>query len=937
MSQSGRSRTLGVEYVPRGERPLDEGDGPLLRFAADLRRLRTLAGSPVYRELSRRAHYSTAVLSEAAGGRKLPSLAVTLAYVTACEGDTAVWEQRWREVAAELLPAETPKTIHAPYLGSAAFETADAEGFFGRDALIGELVAAVGEHRMVCVHGASGSGMSSLLRAGLAARSRHKVVVFTPGPHPIEECAVRLAVVADWSAPRLRDELAADPANLHLRVRQAAADGELLLIVDQFEEVFTRCRDETERHNFIAALVHAANVDTSRCRVVLGLRADYLDRFERPEVHQFPMRAMTVDELREAATKPASAAGLTLETALVARLIADAGDRSRTLPLVSRALQETWHRKQGMTLTLAAYDEAGGIRHAIARAAESAYLTFGPADRELARQIFLRLTAFGDGAEDTTRRLARCELDDSERTEAVLTELMRRRVITVGRHGIELTHEALLVTWPRLREWLSKDRDGLRTHRQLTEAAAAWVALDHDAGALYRGLRLLIAADWVRRADPTLSARERKFFTASQYAERTQASVERKRTRRLRQLVVLLVALLLVTAFSGFTAWVGSQEQLSEQVALAVDSQVASHLRTDKYLAGQLALAAYRLYPSPRTEGRLLQFSAEERAVSGPTAVDAKAALMASAAPNGDIVLTGSGADSTIPGTGAAVDSLAVSDDAKLLAASYDDGSLALFDVGARNAPVRKWLNHGNRVLVSFDHTGHVLAAAGHPADDVKLAPVATDTTLWNITDPTKPVAVATLTDALGPAHFSAAGLTLTTVPSRGDARRPQVWLQAQDRWDPLPTDDDQHGNYSAESVSEDGALVTTVSTDLTDPATVLWQLRPGHLVRIVALSTAPAAVAPAFHSHTVAVVEDDGVISVWTVDDGGSPNKTAELTGAPDHVRTVLFTADGDLVAIGDTTLTTWTMRPEGGRRGRLPAAPHRSDLPEPVGFLLP
>jgi WD40 repeat protein len=376
---------------------------------------------------------------------------------------------------------------------------------------------------------------------------------------------------------------------------------------------------------------------------------------------------------------------------------------------------------------------------------------------------------------------------------------------------------------------------------------------------------------------------------------------------------VLLVALLLVTAFSGFTAWVGSREQLREQAALAVDSQVASHLRTDKYLAGQLALAAYRLYPSPRTEGRLLQFGAEERAVSGPTAVDAKATLMASAAPNGDINLKElDWGTAIIPGTGAAVDSLALSDDAKLLAASYDDGSLALFDVSVPHAPVRKWLRHGNRVLVSFDHTGHTLAAAGHPADDVKLAPAATDTTLWNVTDPAKPVAVATLTDALGPAHFSAAGLTLTTVPSRGDVRRPQVWLRGQDRWDPLPTDDDQHDNYVAESVSEDGALVTVVSADLTDPATVLWQLRPGRLVRIITLSTAPAAVAPAFDWHTVAVVEADGAISVWTVDDGGSPNKTAELTGAPDHVRTVSFTADGNLVAIGDTTLTTWTMRPD-------------------------
>src|SRR5882757_4465827 len=187
---------LGVGELPRGERPLDDGDGPLLRFAADLRRLRERAGGPVYRELSRRAHYSTAVLSEAAGGRKLPSLAVTLAYVTACDGDAGLWERRWREVASELTPVETPQPCRSPYLGAAAFDIGDADRFFGRDALVDELVSAVGEHRLVFVHGSSGAGKSSLLRAGLAARGRRRVVVFTPGPHPIEECAVRLAVVA---------------------------------------------------------------------------------------------------------------------------------------------------------------------------------------------------------------------------------------------------------------------------------------------------------------------------------------------------------------------------------------------------------------------------------------------------------------------------------------------------------------------------------------------------------------------------------------------------------------------------------------------------------------------------------------------------------------------------------------------------------------------
>lgn len=926
--QSPRARTYwGWGTVPRGERPLDDGDGPLLRFAADLRKLRTLAGSPVYRELSRRAHYSTAVLSEAAGGRKLPSLAVTLAYVTACEGDSAQWERRWREVAAQLTPIETPGPTRSPYLGAAAFDVGDADRFFGRDALVDELATAVGEHRLVLVHGSSGSGKSSLLRAGLAARRR--AVVFTPGMHPIEECAVRLAVVAGWSAPRLRDELAADPANLHLRVRQAAADGELLLVVDQFEEVLAAGVDETERRTFIAALVHAAAAETSRCRIVLSVRADFLDRCakELPDVHQFAMRAMTTDELREAATKPALVAGSTLETALVARVIADASAFGATLPLVSTALLETWHRRQGMTLTLAGYDEAGGIRHAIARTAESVYLAFEPAERDLARQIFLRLTAFGDGAEDTKRRIDRCELHDGPQTAAVLGELVRSRLVTVGRHTIELTHEALLVTWARLRDWLSEDRDGLRTHRQLTEAAAAWVVLDRDSGALYRGLRLLIAEDWISRAKPVLSGRERTFFTASLYAERERRRFDRKRTRRLRQLVALLVVLLGITAFTGVSAWVQGQEELRQQVVQDVVARVPALMPTNQYLAGQLALAAHRLAPdSPPATGRLLQFAVVRYTVPGGrgdakriVAVDSKGTFMASGGSDGAIALTdlGSGADIDIPGFGAAVDSLAWSADEKLLAASYDDGTLAVFDVSARDRPAQTWTRHGNRVLVSFSRTGRTLAAGGHPVDNIVgdrlLAPVDQDTTLWDATDPHTLAVVGHLPQALGPVQFSADGQTVTALPVQGGARQPAVWHQADGVWAAIPAAADELGDYVAESISDDGSLVTAVSNALRAPAITLWQIRDGRLVKTGAVSSTPYRVAPAFDdaNDLVALEEADGTVVVWRLGPG-APSKQIDLVAAAGDAQALFFQPNGALVVVGATTVSVWAMNPD-------------------------
>ncbi|MFE0154918.1 XRE family transcriptional regulator, partial [Nonomuraea sp. NPDC059007] len=200
--------------MPRPERPLEGDDPEVLRFAADLRLLRAKAGDLTYRQMARRAHYAAATLSEAASGRRLPTLAVTLAYVRACGGEPQEWERRWRELRGRENDEPEPVIDEAaPYLGLAPFRVADAQRFYGREALVEELLERIGEQRFVALLGASGSGKSSVLRAGLQARVQAgarpwPVVVLTPGAHPAR----------DWAPP---------------------GDGETLIIVDQFEEVFT--------------------------------------------------------------------------------------------------------------------------------------------------------------------------------------------------------------------------------------------------------------------------------------------------------------------------------------------------------------------------------------------------------------------------------------------------------------------------------------------------------------------------------------------------------------------------------------------------------------------------------------------------------------------------------------------------------------------------
>ncbi|MFF9203813.1 helix-turn-helix domain-containing protein [Streptomyces sp. NPDC014986] len=496
----------------------------MFEFAARLRKLREQAGRPTYRDLARHAHYSIATLSSAAAGRQLPSLAVTLAYVRACGGDEREWELIWRRTAdacAGAPAAAATENRHSddarpPYAGLAAFREADAGVFFGRERLTGALVEHLKERRLLVLFGASGSGKSSVLRAGvLPAFVGVPTLVFTPGPHPLEECANRLAARAGVAPGPVRAELAAESGALHRMVRQIlagrqegdSATEELLLVVDQFEEVFTLCRDAEERERFVASLVHAAQAPDSRTRVAVAVRSDFYTHCTRspglvdalPHAHH-PVGPMTVEELRAAIVRPAARARLTVESALLTTLTADAHGRSGALPLLSHALLETWGRRRGNALTLAGYRAAGGFEGALTQTAEAFYRALSDSQRRATRRLFLRLVALGEGTEDTKRRVPRQELDDGPDTALVLEQATRARLLTVDGDHVEIAHEALIRCWTRLGDWLDEDRDQERLLRALTEATALWESLDHDRDILYRGVRLAAVKDLPRQA-----------------------------------------------------------------------------------------------------------------------------------------------------------------------------------------------------------------------------------------------------------------------------------------------------------------------------------------------------------------------------------------------------------------------------------------------------
>ncbi|WP_125645011.1 AAA family ATPase [Nonomuraea sp. WAC 01424] len=562
----------------RRERPVDPADGPVAAFAVELRKLRQEAGGPSYRAMAARVPCSAATLAQAAAGDRFATLPVTLAYVQACGGDTQQWRTRWQEALAAVREATAVggDMARAPYRGLARFETADQAYFFGRTALVERVADLVDAHRLVVVVGPSGCGKSSLLRAGLVPRLRPRAVrVVTPGAHP------------------------------QAALPEAAADE--VIVVDQFEETFTLCQDPDERQAFIDALVNG-----QAGRVVLAVRADFFDHCARhPALMEavrdstVPVGPMSRSDLREAITKPAAAAGLIVQRELTATLIEEVADEPGGLPLMSHALLETWRRHHGKALTLADYEATGGIHGAVAHTAENLYTDLTPTQRQRLRELLLRLVTPGQaGAQDTRRPVRRAELltgDPLDPGPVLLEQLAAARLITLDDDTADLAHEALLTAWPRLRDWVEEDRERLRVHRRLTEAATTWNDHARDPGTLYRGLQLATAQEHLTQHLDTLTPEERAFLHAG-----TAAHHGARRRRGLRTSVLSVVVVLALVAAS--LAWqqntVSSRRQ-REAHARQMAGTAESLRQSDPRLAMQLSLAAWRLADLPETRAAL--------------------------------------------------------------------------------------------------------------------------------------------------------------------------------------------------------------------------------------------------------------------------------------------------------------------------------------------
>ncbi|MFI0408268.1 hypothetical protein [Actinomadura sp. 3N508] len=575
--------------------------------------------------------------------------------------------------------------VECPYQGLAPFEADRADLFFGRVQATRDLLDRLaprleGQGTILLVSGASGVGKSSLLRAGL-------IPALAKGAPPLKESADWPRLIVTPTSVPLRALAEAwtrtfggDPGETHQRLLDdphevfSGAD-RLILVVDQFEELFTLVTDEAARQAYVRAL-HALAAGPAAAGVVIGLRADYWDRCaayprfaHAIQDGQVIVEPMDEDDLRLAITGPAAATGLEIEPGLVETILGElradrGGDRyeAGVLPLLSQALRNTWDRREDGRLTVRGYEESGRVRDAVRRTAEDVLETLAPGDRKTALRIFRRMTLITAGGRLARRRVTLRELHtaasgDTEEhrvaVDALVSAFAGRRLLTLHEDAAEISHDALLTSWPRLRQWIEPDLTAQRVYDQLIDDAEAWAEQYRDPDMLYRGARLLSVQDSERRWErdpgsfpppgPTVTA----FLAAS-------TSAARRAGRRRRLIMASLAGLtVLAVAAAGIAVRAADRADAQRRVAVSRQLLMQSEIEQDPAVSALLAVTAWRIAPSAEARHRLL--AAATRTERG-----------------------------ALPPQGGKVTELTFSPDGKIIATGTVDGSVRLWDAASR-------------------------------------------------------------------------------------------------------------------------------------------------------------------------------------------------------------------------------------------------------------
>ncbi|MEU3262504.1 NACHT and WD repeat domain-containing protein [Streptomyces bacillaris] len=844
------------------------------------------------------------------------------------------------------VPGPGADHVPCPYPGLAPFSARHKQWFYGRERMV-HLVCERMDARMreggpLVLIGPSGAGKSSLLAAGVlpaldegrlpaAGSSTWPRLLLTPTATPAPALAAAAGLDAE-TARRTVPAWRANPAQCVAELREItgtedtksteeASSTGLVVVVDQFEEIFTACGDETERQWLIDVLHRLARPEGGAV-VVLGVRADFYAACTahpqlRAALQAGPvlLEPMTEDELKDAIRRPAAHVGLDVEDGLVEVLLADLGavggpvgtGTTGRLPLLAHALRATWQQRHGHTLTVDGYRVTGGIQGAIATTANRLYETLPPPCREAARWVFLRLVIVGRDADDSRRRVRNDELlrnaPDPEAAARVLDDFTQGRLLTRDQDSVVMTHEVLIRAWPRLRGWIEHDRNGNLVRQEVEEAAALWEQAGREAATLYRGNRLAAALAWSETRGMELSGVARAFLAT---ADRHQRRGQRLRRAAVATITVLAVVASLAAVFAfrqesqAREATRRALQARDQAINAAVTSASVQLAPTEPSLSAQLALTAYRMDPTAEAASRLI--------TTGNTPLATR-----------------------LPGPRGAVYTVAYSPDGHMLAAGNVYQNLVrLWDVSDPGRPVAlgRPLPVGRAVdsilSLEFSPDGRVLAVGGH-TNDHGDGSSGGFVDLWSLTSPSHPVLLGRPKspaikgiDALSSIQslaFSPDGRTLAAgwhagLVSLWDVTRPAdarpagapLNLRCPDVFSGVvafsPT-----GDTLAAACDDDAGTISL--WDNTNPAHPDHSrtLKAGRSVNTLAFSP---------DGRTLAAGATDSSVHLWKRADTNRPARLGKpLKGPAQPVMSVAFSPDGSTLAAGsaDRTVHLWNV----------------------------
>ncbi|MBZ0280505.1 MAG: protein kinase [Anaerolineae bacterium] len=863
---------------------------------------------------------------------------------------------------AETAPTSQVDIEHVvnPYKGLRAFEEADAADFFGREALVETILERLKtDSRFLAVVGPSGSGKSSVVMAGLVPAIRQGklpgserwfVVNIVPGDQPLQKLSAALLSVSVNPPPHLQDQLRADSRGLLWAVDNLLAntEGDLLLVIDQFEEIFTLVSDENDRTHFLELLRHAAESEQSRLHVILTLRADFYDRpllYEGfgglVQKHTQVVLPLSADEIERAISGPAHRVGLQVDGDLIAAVVADVQEEPGALPLLQYALTEVFERREGVRLSLAAYQHSGGVLGALAKRADEAFSQLSVDQQHIARQMFLRLVTLGEGAEDTRRRARRSELlsitSDTSRLQSVLDTFGRYRLLTFDIESgtrepmVEVAHEALIRTWSRLRGWLDESRNDVRLQRLLAGAAAEWEQSKRENSFLLTGARLAQYQDWIGTTDLALTAEERVYLEASIAERQRQAALEDARLAResalerrsrgvLRALLVFMILATLgafaLTLFAfnergvaernAFTATFAQGDALnqagtaqaeanSNATAQAVALNSAATATIAQGAAIYQASTAERL--ADEAQSLVVAAAALDAVRVGEPDMGVSLVLQANLIPNPPIearralvdVASASWVQARFSGHTAAVNSVTYSPDGTRVVSASADNALIIWD--AQTGAMIDKLEY---------HTGSVNSVAYSP-DGIWIASASTDKTiiLWDAETGRFTRQLTGHNERVNAVEFSPDGKTLA---SASLDKTIILWDVA--TGDIIRTFEGHTNEVLILTFSADGKRILSGGLD---NLPLLWDVVTGNIIRTFEGHTNNIfSVALSPNGKLAVTASRDQAVFIWDLE---AEESLFQLTGHTSPVRDMVFSADSQLLitASNDTSVILW------------------------------